>query len=267
MTTTPILVLDELASGQAIPESTVNENNRWFELFCAGGKVLDRDLVAQPGSPSDGDAYLLTATPTGANWSGQGGKVALFISTAWAFKTPTEGMRLYVADEDVLIVYDGSAWGVTGGTPYTDEQARDTIGTALTAGTGITKTVNDGADTITLALESLANLRAAGLQVQAVPSTQSGTTYTAVLGDAGGYIQFTNASAVAFTIPPNSSVAFPIGTTITFEQNGAGVVTLTTAGTTVFNSRGALVATGGQYAVVQIKKVATNTWTVIGDVA
>jgi hypothetical protein len=105
------------------------------------------------------------------------------------------------------------------------------------------------------------------LHRQNAPTTQTGSSYTAVLGDAGGYIQFTNAGATAFTIPPNATVAFPIGTVITFEQNGAGVVTLTTAGTTVFNSRGNLVATGGQYAVVQIKKVATNTWTVIGDVA
>lgn len=37
----------------------------------------------------------------------------------------------------------------TGG--YTDEQARDAIATALTAGTGITITPNDGADTITVA--------------------------------------------------------------------------------------------------------------------
>ena len=34
---------------------------------------------------------------------------------------------------------------------YTDEDARDAIGTALTAGTGITITPNDGADTITVA--------------------------------------------------------------------------------------------------------------------
>ncbi len=37
-----------------------------------------------------------------------------------------------------------------GGT-YTDENARDAIATALTAGTGITVTPNDGADTITVA--------------------------------------------------------------------------------------------------------------------
>jgi hypothetical protein len=106
-----------------------------------------------------------------------------------------------------------------------------------------------------------------------VPTTQSGTSYTAVLGDAPaaqnymGYIQFTNAAAIAFTIPPNASVAFPIGTTIAIEQDGAGVVTLTPGAGVTLNSRGNLLDTAGQYAVAQVKKVATNVWTVIGDVA
>lgn len=103
--------------------------------------------------------------------------------------------------------------------------------------------------------------------VNIAPTTQSGTSYTAVLGDAAGYIQFTNGSAVAFTIPPNASVAFATGTVITIEQNGAGTVTLTPGAGVTLNSRGGLLATAGQYSVVQVKKVATNIWTVIGDVA
>lgn len=39
-------------------------------------------------------------------------------------------------------------------TQYTDEMARDALGTALVAGTGITITPNDGADTITIASSS-----------------------------------------------------------------------------------------------------------------
>ena len=105
------------------------------------------------------------------------------------------------------------------------------------------------------------------LGVEPAPTTQTGTAYTAVLGNAGGYIQFTNAAAVAFTIPANASVAFAIGTVITVEQNGAGVVTLTPDAGVTLRSRGSLLATGGQYAVAQVKKVATDTWTVIGDVA
>ena len=49
------------------------------------------------------------------------------------------------ADETKL---DGIA---TGATVYTDEMARDALGTALVAGSNITITPNDGADTITIA--------------------------------------------------------------------------------------------------------------------
>lgn len=41
-------------------------------------------------------------------------------------------------------------------TQYTDEMARDALGTALTAGNNIDITVDDGADTITIAVETLA---------------------------------------------------------------------------------------------------------------
>ena len=112
--TTPKLGLTELAAAQALPEARVNENIRWMEFFATGGGVKDRNLATPPGSPADGDAYLVAASATGA-WSGQSGKVALYINTAWAFAPAIEGMRLYVNDEDVTIVYDGSAWAPLGG--------------------------------------------------------------------------------------------------------------------------------------------------------
>lgn len=43
----------------------------------------------------------------------------------------------------------------SGGSSYTDENARDAIGTALVAGNNIDITVNDGADTITIDVEAL----------------------------------------------------------------------------------------------------------------
>jgi hypothetical protein len=97
-------------------------------------------------------------------------------------------------------------------------------------------------------------------------SSQSGTSYTAVLGDANTYIRFTNSSAVTFTIPTNASVAYAVGTVIEFEQAGAGTVTPTAAGGVTVNARGGAVGTAGQYAVASVKKVATDTWTFTGDI-
>ena len=57
---------------------------------------------------------------------------------------------------NISVSYDdaGNAISLTGAQTYNDEMARDAIGAALTGGTGITVTPNDGADTITVAVDS-----------------------------------------------------------------------------------------------------------------
>ena len=62
-----------------------------------------------------------------------------------------------------------------------------------------------------------------------IPQNSRSAAYTLVLADSGKHILHPSADTTArtFTIPANSSVAFPIGTAITFiNQNGAGVVTI-----------------------------------------
>jgi len=62
-----------------------------------------------------------------------------------------------------------------------------------------------------------------------VPQNSKSTAYTLVLADAGKHIFHPSVDTTArtWTIPANSSVAFPVGTAITFvNQNGAGVITI-----------------------------------------
>jgi hypothetical protein len=62
-----------------------------------------------------------------------------------------------------------------------------------------------------------------------VPQNSQSTDYTLVLDDSGKHIFHPSADTTArtFTIPANSSVAYPIGTAVTFiNQDGAGVVTI-----------------------------------------
>jgi hypothetical protein len=107
--TTPRLGAPELTSGQATPETTVNEQIRYIESGAGHFIFKDRDLATPPGSPADGDCYLVAASPTGA-WSGQAGKIAFRVSTAWKFITPIEGMTAWINDEDAFFGYDGAAW-------------------------------------------------------------------------------------------------------------------------------------------------------------
>lgn len=62
-----------------------------------------------------------------------------------------------------------------------------------------------------------------------IPQNSQSAAYTLVLGDAGKHILHPSADITArvFTIPANSSVAFDIGTAVTFvNQNAAGAVTI-----------------------------------------
>ena len=96
---------------------------------------------------------------------------------------------------------------------------------------------------------------------------QTGTSYTFVLGDANSVVEFDNAEAITATIPPNSSVAFPVGTFIELHQVDAGVVTVAAGSGVALLSRDSLVDLAGQEAVAGIRKVATDTWRLTGDIA
>jgi len=96
-------------------------------------------------------------------------------------------------------------------------------------------------------------------------NAQTGTTYTTVLTDDGKLITCSNAASIALTIPPNSSVAYGIGTQINIAQLGAGTVTITAGAGVTLNSAGAKLKTDAQYAVATCVKTDTNTWFVVGN--
>lgn len=96
--------------------------------------------------------------------------------------------------------------------------------------------------------------------------------YTAVLTDQYQVlVPMNKATAVAFKIPTDASVAFPVGTAITIFNKGAGAVTISavTSGTTTVVSAGAVAAapTLGQYKYAIVTKLAANYWSVGGAIA
>ena len=96
-------------------------------------------------------------------------------------------------------------------------------------------------------------------------NAQTGTTYTTVLADDGKLVTCDNASPIALTIPPASSVAYGIGTQINIMQLGAGTVTITAGAGVTLNSDGSKLKTNAQYAVATCCKIATDTWVVVGN--
>jgi hypothetical protein len=105
--------------------------------------------------------------------------------------------------------------------------------------------------------------------VEAV-NAQIGTTYTFVLTDRDDLVTASNSSAQTYTIPLNSSVAFPTGSLVNLIQIGTGQVTVQGAGGVTVLSTGATAATPktrAQYSVLTLIKAGTDTWYATGDVA
>ena len=77
-------------------------------------------------------------------------------------------------------------------------------------------------------------------------------------------IEVSNATAKTVTIPTNTNVAYPVGTTIDVIQTGAGQVTIAgQVGVTVNATPGLKLRT--QWSSATLLKRDTNTWLVFGD--
>jgi len=108
MPNTVSLGLPLLVAEQAQKHVTHNEALRALDALVQLS-VKDRDLAAPPGSPADGDRYIVAASPTGI-WAGHAADIAVWQDGAWDFHDPKEGWRCWVDDENVFLIFDGSAW-------------------------------------------------------------------------------------------------------------------------------------------------------------
>jgi len=100
----------------------------------------------------------------------------------------------------------------------------------------------------------------------------TGTSDTFVLADADNkLITYSSTSATTITIPPESSVAFPIGSIINVIKIGAsGTTTITQGAGVTISSTGATAtapALRAAFSAASCIKVAANTWYVVGDIA
>ena len=92
-------------------------------------------------------------------------------------------------------------------------------------------------------------------------------SYTLVLSDAGKVIPVSNASANTVTVPPNSSVAFPIGSVVTLIQTGVGQTTITAGAGVTIRSENSKLKLKAQYATAGLLKIDTDTWVAFGNLS
>ena len=143
--------------------------------------------------------------------------------------------------------------------PLTGNVTGNASGTALT--------VTQAAQSAITSVGTLTSLTVSGGLVAPLQiNTQTGS-YTLVLADAGKAVLMNVGSANNLTIPPNSSVAFDVGTQIVITMIGAGVTTIVDGSGVTTNSKDNKAAIDGQYASVSLIKTATDTWLVTGALA
>jgi hypothetical protein len=180
----------------------------------------------------------------------------------------------FETDTKKLKVGDGTtAWTSLGYTVTDGDISGVTASTGLTGG-GTSGTVTLSVDTNTIAdlssSQTLTNKTLTAPKVNLDFNAQAGTTYTFVLADNGKMITANNSSAQTYTIPPNSSVAFPVGTQINVIQIGSGQVTFAIGSGVTIVSTGAASAAPklrAQYSSATLIKRDTDLWYVVGDIS
>ena len=102
-----------------------------------------------------------------------------------------------------------------------------------------------------------------------IPINSQSAAYTLVLADAGKAIfhPSTDANARTFTIPANSSVAYPVGTAISFINMTSNVVSIAITTDTMYLSSAGTTGTRSlaQYGTATAVKMTSTTWIISGS--
>jgi len=130
---------------------------------------------------------------------------------------------------------------------------------AVLVGTGTSTTAWTTSPTVTGTLT-------AGVAVgQAVDLDRKTADYTLVLADAGKVIEINSGSSENVTIPPNSGVAFPLGTQIVIVRMGSGAVVIVEGSGVTTRSDGDKAKIKSQYSSCVLIKHETNEWYILGN--
>jgi len=177
----------------------------------------------------------------------------------------TDG-NVVIADGTLTVGSDGAGEDVTfysdtaGDSMVWDSSAEKLTITGTDGQTALD--VPDGNVTITDSLTV-----SGGLVAPLAINAQTGTTYTFVAADAGKLVTSSNGSAQTFTVPPNSSVAYDVGTQIIVQNIGSANCTLAQGSGVTIQSKDSNKEIDGQYAAATLIKTATDTWSLIGALA
>jgi hypothetical protein len=205
------------------------------KLIADGG--VPGDMAFIDDAPSDTTGYVrkdgawAAESAGGAAWGGITGTLSAQTDLQAALDAKVATTALAADSGAALVGYDNATSGLTA----TDVQAALDEVAAGSGGGGSGDVVGPAsatADAVALFDGTTGKLLKDGVtiaEIRRVAQNSQSAAYTLVLSDAGKHILHPSADTTArtFTIPANSSVAFPVGTVVTFvNQNAGGVITI-----------------------------------------
>jgi hypothetical protein len=252
--------------------SFTSEPNHMYHVDCTSG-VITHTLPLSPSEPCEilvipthasTGHYVSNVTQTGntmttANTSGLTQLGEASTGQGMIFVWPGYGTVWYVFDTIGVMAGD---------TRYVMKTWTNAIGDLLVGyfGQGISSRLAVGSNYKVLTADS--NVSGYGLgwaEPGAVKNINAQTAnYTTGPDDAGKFITFTKATAGTITVPPYSSVAYPVGAVLEGANLGAGQLTLTPGtGVTINGSPGLKVNQWGSFRLIKV--AADNTWLANGQ--
>ncbi len=190
------------------------------------------------GTPTSATLTNATGLPIATGISGLGSNVATFLATP-----SSSNLASVLTDE----TGSGSAVFATSPTLVTPVLGTPTSGT-------LSNCTVDGTDSVGF---------------RNIPQNSQSADYTLVLADSGKHIfhPSTDANARTFTIPANSSVAYPIGTAITFINMTSQVVTIAITTDTMYLSSAGTTGSRSlaRYGSATAIKITSTNWLISGS--
>jgi len=208
----------------------------------------------------------------------------LVVHGSSSFKKITAGTNAHVLQADSTVSDGGVKWGqvvtagITDGAVTSAKIASAVAGNGLAGGAGSALSVNVDDSTIEINSDSLrvkdGGIVTAKLADDSVTAAKIGVltnttaktdSFTLALGDENTTILCDKSTSMTVTIPLNSSVAFAVGTQISFVQLGEGQLVFEGAAGVTLNSDNSKKKIMVRYGVASLIKTATDTWVLFGQ--